>query len=186
MRRSEHREAGKLAVKRSNNLNAKISRLTRDMKQQVGAAVYAVAGEVQSDAQISLSTGAVGGKNHQPSAPGTPPNSDTGSLANSIEVEQLAPLRAQVVVHSPYGAIQELGGTINHPGGTAYFIGDDGLAVFVSNDSPAAATLPRTKPHTITLPERPYMRPAAAKNRESGKRLMEAAVDRVLKGGKLT
>jgi phage gpG-like protein len=174
-----------VAVKRQGNLRAKLARLTADMTRELGAAVYVVAGNVQTDAQISLSTGAVGGANHVPSAPGTPPNSDTGALANSIEVERVEALRARVVVHSPYGAIQELGGTINHPGGTAFFIGDDGLAVFISNEAAAGKPYARTKPHTITLPERPYMRPAAAKNRDSGRRLMEAAVDRVLKGGKL-
>lgn len=174
-----------MAVKRSGNLKAKLARATADMKRELEAAVYVVAGNIQADAQISLSTGAVSGKNHVPSAPGTPPNSDTGALANSIEVERIEALRARVVVHSPYGAIQELGGTIAHPGGTAYFM-KDGKPVFVSNARPVAASLPRTKPHNITLPERPYMRPAAAKNREPGKRLMQAAVDRVLKGGTLT
>lgn len=175
-----------MPVKRSGGLQGKLARMTAEMTRQVSPAVYAVAGDVQRDAQVSITTGSVGGKNHKPSAPGAPPNSDLGGLANSIEVEKVAPLHARVVVHSPYGAIQELGGTISHPGGTAFFVGSDGLAVFVSNERAAGKNYPRTKPHTITLPERPYMRPAAAKNRESGRKLMRAAVDRVLKGGKLT
>lgn len=177
-----------MAVKRSGGrgaLEAKLRRLTEAMRREMKAAVGTVADNIQVDAQISLSTGSVGGKNHQPSAPSTPPNSNSGGLADSIKVEHVDDLIARVVVHSPYGAIQELGGTINHPGGTAYFI-KNGELVFVGNDSPAAGRLPRTKPHPITLPERPYMRPAAAKNREPGRRLMQSAVDRVLAGGKLT
>jgi phage gpG-like protein len=141
-----------MGVKRSGGLSAKISRMTAEMTRAVGPAVYAVAGNIQTDAQISLSTGAVSGKNHAPSAPGTPPNTDTGALSASIEVEHVAPLHARVVVRSPYGAIQELGGATGR----------------------------------ATLPERPYMRPAAAKNRVSGQKLMRAAVDRVLRGGTLT
>lgn len=60
-----------------------------------------------------------------------------------------------------YAAIHEFGGVIEHPGGTPYFIAESGLAVFVSKDHPDAADLPRTKPHQITMPARPYLRPAA-------------------------
>lgn len=172
-----------MPVKRSGNLKAKLQNLSAEIQRQVSASIYEIAGDVQADAQISLSTGAVGGKNHVPSAPGSPPNSDTGALADSIEVERVGDLSARVVVHSPYGAIQELGGTINHPGGTPYFM-KDGKPVFVSNNGYGAFHhLPKTKPHTITLPERPYMRPAAEKNRESAQRKIRAAVQLVLKQG---
>jgi phage gpG-like protein len=175
-----------MGIKRTGGGSAKAKRLTADMRKQLGAAVYVVAGDVQADAQISLSTGSVSGKNHTPSAPGTPPNSDTGALANSIEVERVTDIHARVVVHSPYGAIQELGGTINHPGGTPYFM-KDGKPVFVSKSGAGAFHgLPVTKPHRITLPERPYMRPAAQKNREPGKQKMRLAVETVLKGGKIS
>lgn len=60
-----------------------------------------------------------------------------------------------------YARIHELGGVIEHPGGTPYLIGEDGLAVFVRKDHPDAADLPKTKPHQITMPKRPYLRPAA-------------------------
>lgn len=122
------------------------------MEQQVGAAVYVVAGLIETDAALSITNGAVSGKGHIPSAPGQPPNADTHGLDRSIHVERIGPLVARVVADAPYAAIQELGGSTG----------------------------------TATLPERPYMRPAAAKNRDSGRRLMGAAVDRVLKGGKLT
>ena len=60
-----------------------------------------------------------------------------------------------------YALIHELGGVIEHPGGTPYVIGEGGMATFVSLDDPRAAELPKTKPHDITIPARPYLRPAA-------------------------
>lgn len=141
-----------MGVKRGGGLQGRLRRLTDDMTRELKKAVDEVASSVQADAQISITTGAVSGKGHVPSAPGTPPNNDSGGLANSIKVEHLETLVTQVVVHSPYGAIQELGGTTGR----------------------------------VTLPERPFLRPAAAKNRESGVRRMRFAVDTVLKGGKLS
>lgn len=55
-----------------------------------------------------------------------------------------------------YAAINQFGGTINHPGGTAYFPKKDGEIVFVSN-ARARPSMPRTKPHRITIPARPYL-----------------------------
>lgn len=54
-------------------------------------------------------------------------------------------------------AVHEFGASIDHPGGTAYFVDADGEAHFVSN---AAATdnMPRTKPHKINVPERSFLR----------------------------
>jgi phage gpG-like protein len=57
-----------------------------------------------------------------------------------------------------YARIQEFGGTIDHPGGTAYLIDSkSGLAKFVSNKDELASHLPRTKPHKITIPAHHYM-----------------------------
>jgi phage gpG-like protein len=57
-----------------------------------------------------------------------------------------------------YAKIQEFGGTIRHPGGTAYLINSKTkLAMFISNKEAIAATLPRTKPHNITIPAHRYM-----------------------------
>lgn len=90
----------------------------------------------------------------------------TGELRNSIQKE-VTDTQTSVIgkvyssKNSPahkYAAIQELGGTINHPGGTAYFIKAGGMTQFVSNKDQLAATLPRTRPHQITIPARSYMR----------------------------
>lgn len=138
-----------------------------EAKRLIGSTLFALAQQVQAAAQISITTGAVSGKNHVPSVPGTAPNQDSGVLANNIEAELVSPFRAIVTSNAPYAAIHEFGGTFMHPGGTPYFIdAETKLAKFVSKDSPAAAGLPVTKPHQITMPERPYMRPAVALTRE--------------------
>lgn len=77
----------------------------------------------------------------------------------------------------PYAKIHEFGGTINHPGGTAYFVSSElGRAVFVSNASAMADRLPRTKPHSIPMPERSYMRSAFNERAPSGIEQLRAAV----------
>lgn len=76
----------------------------------------------------------------------------------------------------PYAAIHEFGGTINHPGGTAYWADDSG-AHFVSNAAAEAfqqlggalavkGELRRTRAHSIQMPERSYLRSALAEMEE--------------------
>lgn len=55
-----------------------------------------------------------------------------------------------------YAAIHQFGDVINHPGGTAYFPKKGGEIVYVSN-AKARPSMPRTKPHQITIPARPYL-----------------------------
>lgn len=60
-----------------------------------------------------------------------------------------------------YAGIHEFGGTIRHPGGTAYLpLGGSGKVAFVSNLWAASYSgdLPRTKPHDIPMPERSFLR----------------------------
>ncbi|MDF0543336.1 HK97 gp10 family phage protein [Sphingobium sp. H39-3-25] len=163
------------------NYTAKIKKMGPEIVKQVGAALFAAGEMVQVDAQISITDGSVSGKSHKPSKAGTAPNNDTGFLANSIETVQKSPLVVEVSANAPYAAIHEYGGTINHPGGTAYFIGDDGMAVFVPDSNILSTYLPRTKPHTIVMPERPYMRPALEKNRVEIAKMITAAVNRAEK-----
>lgn len=106
--------------------------------------LFKVAQDIQVDAQISISTGATSGKNHVASAPGEPPNNDTGVLAGNIEAAVVGPLKAEVSSNAPYGLAQEMGS------------------------------------EKLGLPERPYMRPAAEKNRENGRRQVVQAVNRVV------
>lgn len=77
--------------------------------RRVGAALQAAGELIQREAQISITTGAVSGKNHVPSAPGSPPNQDTGVLANNIETVQTGPLKVEVSSNAPYAAPLEFG-----------------------------------------------------------------------------
>jgi len=65
-----------------------------------------------------------------------------------------------------YADIHNQGGTIQHPGGTSYFIkeeGSDKKAVFVSEkeaeiiEAKYKRKLPVTKPHAIKIPQRQFM-----------------------------
>lgn len=58
----------------------------------------------------------------------------------------------------PYARIHELGGTINHPGGTPYKM-IDGRATFLSLRNPESKDLPRTRAHDIKIEARPYLKP---------------------------
>jgi hypothetical protein len=79
------------------------------MIEQVTRALYGGAVDIQIAAQISITEGAVSGKNHVASAPGTPPNNDTGVLANNIEAAITAPLKAEASSNAPYAVAQEKG-----------------------------------------------------------------------------
>jgi hypothetical protein len=75
----------------------------------VTAALFAGAEDITIDAQLSITRGAVSGKNHVASAPGEPPNADTHVLANSGEATVVGPLKAESSFNAPYAAAQELG-----------------------------------------------------------------------------
>ena len=72
-------------------------------------------------------------------------------------------------------AIQEFGAVINHPGGTP--IGPHG---FVSKAE--GVGLPVTKPHTIVIPPRPFMRPTIARERNNWLKYMTSGAKKVLRG----
>lgn len=153
------------------------------MIRPVTRAVFAAAQDLAVDASLSITKGAVSGAKHVPSKPGEPPNSDSHVLARSIEATPTGPLKAETSANAPYAAIQEFGGTIEHPGGTPYFVGRDGKIRFVSKQGPGAFHgLPVTKPHSITLEERPYMRPAAQRSRPHAVKRVVDAVNKVIRG----
>lgn len=145
--------------------------------RRVGAALFAGGELIRGEASHMITEGAVSGKNHVPSNPGQAPHNDTGTLVSHIETTQPAPLKVEVSSNAPAAVILEFGGTIHHPGGTPYFIGKDGMAVFVSKSGQGAYHhLPVTKPHNITIAERPYMRPATARKRKEVVALVRRAV----------
>lgn len=77
--------------------------------QPITQAVFAAAQDLAADAALSISRGAVSGKNHVPSAPGEPPNADTGVLDRNIEATSTGPLTAEASSNAPYAAAQEFG-----------------------------------------------------------------------------
>lgn len=81
-------------------------------------------------------------------------------------------------------AIQNYGAKINHPGGQPYFIDSKTkLAVFVPKDIPFSENLPRTKPHTIIIPPRPFMDRAKERVRgPEGKQIIMQELLRVFEG----
>jgi hypothetical protein len=79
------------------------------MVREVGKALFAAGEMIQVEAQISITAGAVSGKNHKPSAPGEPPNNDTGDLASKIETRQVAPLVVEVSSNSEHALPLEVG-----------------------------------------------------------------------------
>lgn len=92
---------------------AHVARLKRisgpDMERAVGAALFAGGERIQVAAQISITEGAVSGKDHVPSAPGEAPNQDTGVLGNNIETVQREPLLVEVSSNAPYSTPLEFG-----------------------------------------------------------------------------
>lgn len=92
--------------------NSRLKGLTSPASvERIGRALFAAGERIQVAAQISITEGAVSGKAHVPSALGTPPNNDSGVLANNIETtrDPNNPLRVTVSSNAPYAAAQEFG-----------------------------------------------------------------------------
>jgi len=85
----------------------RLNRMPPRVIKAVGMALFEGAEILKAEAQVSITTGAVSGKNHVPSAPGEPPNEDTGTLRRNIISTQPAPLRARVSSNAPYSAFLE-------------------------------------------------------------------------------
>ena len=125
----------------------------KNVRPDIRKALIAAGSAIKVDAQLSITggtrTGHVyvrDGKPHQASAPGEPPASDTGQLADSIvEQEFPAELRVEVSAHAPYAADLEFGNS--------------------------------------KILERPFMRPAAKKNRALAGKLVGTAVSITVRRG---
>lgn len=87
------------------------------LRKLTGAAVVAAAGRVvaagaemiRAEAHRSISAGSVSGKGHVPSAPGEPPNRDTGVLQAHIVTTRPDALTAAVESRATYAAALEFG-----------------------------------------------------------------------------
>lgn len=90
--------------------SARLQRMSGAEKVElVGQALFVVGDEIKVFAKQSITQGAVSGASHVPSNPGEPPKADTHILDTSIEVQQVAPLRVQVIAEAPYAAALEFG-----------------------------------------------------------------------------
>lgn len=88
---------------------ARLRKLEKDTTRFVGKALFAGGESIQIEAQLSITQGAVSGKNHVPSKPGEPPNQDTGRLGDNIETVQRGPLLVEVSSNAPYSTPLEFG-----------------------------------------------------------------------------
>jgi HK97 gp10 family phage protein len=133
---------------RVTGLEANIRRLKsiggQETAKRISQALFVTGHAIQVDAQISISTGAVSGRDHVPSLPGQPPNNDTGLLADSIETVQVDPLKIEVSANAPYAVALEFG--------------------------------------TSKMAERPFMRPAAAKNKDTLSKNVAAVIAAAVAG----
>lgn len=118
----------------------------------IGAALLSGAEDIADDARHSIIEGSISGKGHVPSNPGEPPNADTHELDQSIE--------AELVTHG--------GGSIGQP-----------IKAQARANSHKAAWL---EGGTSRMAERPFMGPAARRQRATVVAKVLAAVERVLKG----
>jgi hypothetical protein len=75
----------------------------------VGRALFAAGQLIENEAALSITRGAVSGKNHVPSKPGEAPNADTHRLDRSIETTQITPFKVKVTTNSGYAVPLELG-----------------------------------------------------------------------------
>ena len=80
-----------------------------EIEQEVSAGLFAAANEIKVEAQLSITRGAVSGKNHTPSKPGEPPQNDTGFLADHIQAIQTAKDAVKIVSDAPYSVDLEFG-----------------------------------------------------------------------------
>lgn len=76
--------------------------------------------------------------------------------------------------------VHEFGATINHPGGTPYKPAPDGGVVFTEKDDPAA--IGETQPHTITIPERSFLRVPLRASQDVWVKVFREGMKRVLAG----
>ena len=70
------------------------------LRRDVSAALFAAADDVRARSRRSITAGSVGGVNHVPSAPGEPPNNDTGFLVASHETAMPVLLKKYLLLNA--------------------------------------------------------------------------------------
>ena len=99
-----------MPIKGAQRHSARLKKLAT-VRPTVAQIVFAAADELAAEAAISITTGAVSGKQHQPSKPGDPPMADTGALARSIHVARKSrkSVSARGVADAPHAMALEYG-----------------------------------------------------------------------------
>lgn len=87
----------------------RLRRLPAATRAEVGKAIFVGAGLIETEARTSIIRGGVQGKGHIPSAPGEPPNRDTGQLDQSVQAKKTGELTAETSASAPYAAALEFG-----------------------------------------------------------------------------
>jgi len=85
--------------------------LAMNSAKEIARNLYAVGQNIEIDAERSITSGSISGKNHVPSKPGEPPNADTRFLDGNIEtvLEDRYVPRVTVTSHAPYSPDLEYG-----------------------------------------------------------------------------
>lgn len=87
----------------------RLKRMAARTPKEVARALYSAGQLIELDAERSITSGAVSGKNHIPSNPGQPPNADTHFLDTNIETEIGGPGLVTVTSKANYSAALEYG-----------------------------------------------------------------------------
>jgi len=102
----------------SEQLQRELRRLSDDLREEAGNVVLATAVEMRADIVKSIQSGPASGRTyrksnptrtHTASAPGQPPMTDTGRLANSITFDRIGDLTATVGSELIYASWLEYG-----------------------------------------------------------------------------
>jgi HK97 gp10 family phage protein len=86
-----------------------LKRLSGALEREVSQALFAAGELIEAEAGHSITQGSVSGKEHVTSAPGEPPNADTGVLDRNIETVQVGPFKVEVSSNAPYSVALEFG-----------------------------------------------------------------------------
>jgi HK97 gp10 family phage protein len=107
-----------ISLEGSEQLQRELRRLSDDLREEAGNVVLATAVEMRADIVKSIQSGPASGRTyrksnptrtHTASAPGQPPMTDTGRLANSITFDRIGDLTATVGSELIYASWLEYG-----------------------------------------------------------------------------
>lgn len=87
----------------------RLKRMAARTPAEVARALYRAGQLIEIDAENSITTGSVSGKNHVPSNPGEPPNADTRFLDTNIETRIGGPGLVIVESKAGYSSALEFG-----------------------------------------------------------------------------